>query len=178
MNGKQYQGKIFKKLRKIFNHKNVKWEWDVSKDAGDIFRRQNNNSYIPRIDLAIGPFNIDRNVLKNIESINHQSGQYRFIKEFKEKLGSNNLNPNPRCLLAIEICFSGDSKRLLGDLTNASMMGLIGIVVANDIILPKINAIKGYVEKLVRVGKAPKALFSNLIILSVSEFNKLLRKQK
>ena len=35
-------------------------------------------------------------------------------------------NKNPRCLLSVEVEFSGSSKLIMGDFTNAGMMGHVG----------------------------------------------------
>ena len=81
-------------------------------------------------------------------------------------------NANPRCSLAIEVVFSGSSKHILGDITNASMMGLYGLVVVKDEerILEKAKRIFEYVKRIIEVGKAPANLFQNTRILSASEF--------
>lgn len=83
-------------------------------------------------------------------------------------------NPNPRCLLAIEVCYSGSSKHIMGDLLNAGSLGLFGLVVGDDSHMPKIRRIWRYIELLAELGKGPW-LFRNVVSISTSEFDCLLR---
>jgi hypothetical protein len=83
-------------------------------------------------------------------------------------------NPNPRCLLAVEIEFGGSSKHILGDFTNASMMGLVGVVIAPPDNFEKASRIYRYVGFIRNVHKAPAGLFRNLVLFQTDEFLRLL----
>lgn len=54
------------RLKQIFGADNVKKEWDVAKGSLDDLTR---NLYCPRFDIAVGPFNISRQVLEDYEKI-------------------------------------------------------------------------------------------------------------
>jgi len=51
----EYQELVCNSLQRIFGETNVKKEWNVAKDSRDDFTRE---LYYPRLDIAIGPFNI------------------------------------------------------------------------------------------------------------------------
>jgi len=77
---------------------------------------------------------------------------------------------NPRCLLAIEIEFSTSSKHILGGFTNASMMGLVGVVIGPEDKYAKIARIAKYAHKLKETGKAVDGLFLNVACYTTGEF--------
>lgn len=95
--------------------------------------------YCPRIDIAVGPFNIRRNIEEDNRIINAKINEHKaFITKLVDKAETyvgnvdeflRNKNRNPRCFLAIEIEKSGTRKHLLGDIANASVIAAIGIVV-------------------------------------------------
>ena len=134
------QSEIEKLLRRIFekcgdSEIEIKKEWSVTKDSRDVY--QGEDVYAPRIDIAIGPFNIG---LDNWEDglckINRKYRQYEdlFLKQIAQKgiLSSNEdirPNKNPRCMVAIEIAKHNEIKRMIGDIFNASVIGKIGIFV-------------------------------------------------
>jgi hypothetical protein len=82
-------------------------------------------------------------------------------------------NPNPRCLLAVEVCYSGSSKHIMGDMLNAGALGLYGLVVGDERHMPKIRRIGRYLEVLAELGKVPW-LFRNVVTLSTAGFDDLL----
>jgi hypothetical protein len=88
----------------------------------------------------------------------------------RELFADRTPNPNPRCLLAIEVIFSGTSKHIMGDMLNASSLGLYGLVVGRDTQMPKIRRIGCYLDMLVRLEKQPP-LFHNVVALDTSEFD-------
>jgi hypothetical protein len=44
-------------LERVFGKENVKKNWDVAKDSEDMYTRE---LYAPRLDYAVGPFNISK----------------------------------------------------------------------------------------------------------------------
>src|SRR3990167_8057824 len=133
MNCKDYKNKLSKKLSVFFGTKDVICEWDVAKDSMDDYNRL---LYCPRLDLAVGPFNITRNSnqgrdgIFNLISDKRDYFKHLFEQSVNHKLVLqtfdqfwNNLNLNPRCSIAIEVEKSGTRKHMLGDLINASLLG-------------------------------------------------------
>jgi hypothetical protein len=170
MKAKGYQNKTCRLLKKQF--KEVEKEWSISKGASDKFTHHR-KTYAPRLDIAVGPFNITPNDIYDNQSRIEQASRNKFIRKFISKHNISS-NINPRCLLAVEIVFNGSSKHILGDITNASMMGYYGIVVANDKMLDKVKRVYSYIQKIKKVGKAPSNLFNNIIIISSNDFLKLI----
>jgi hypothetical protein len=76
-------------------------------------------------------------------------------------------------LLAIEVVSSGSSKHIMGDMLDPSALGLYGLVVGDEAMLPKIRRIGQYVERLAELEKSPE-LFANLVTLSTAKFDSLL----
>jgi hypothetical protein len=178
MTSTEAQSLIHNLLQQLFGADVVKSEWSVRLGATDVFG--NRALYAPRLDVAVGPFNSTRERA-------HEDA-LRIVAESKHKViqqicglasGVHNMfvvNNNPRCLLAVEIEFSGSSKHILGDFANASMMGLVGVVVASDHNFPKVQRVGEYARAVRSVRKAPSDLFANTICLTVEEFIALLRK--
>ena len=83
-----YQESACKLLSRIFGEDNVRKEWDVAKNSRDDFTRE---LYCPRLDIAVGPFNIDGNVnwnKKEMERIVH------IRKSFIKKLLNHSETPH------------------------------------------------------------------------------------
>jgi len=184
---KNYQALACKLLKDIFGECNVKKEWDVAKESEDDLTR---DSYCPRVDVAVGPFNLTRNGnnLRQIdEMIEQRRGFLKKLFEFSEihslvsrELGFekflNIRNENPRCLLAIEIENSGSSKHMLGNIANVSILGAIGVVIPfNDTKLKLCKRIKKYLKHAIIVKKIPKDIFRNVIIIEKNNFKKAFR---
>lgn len=165
------QNKIVERLSRHFS--GVVKEWDVTKDATDAFSEP---VYGPRLDVAVGPFNITEE--DKVEKVNEIVMMFseNAPQRLKDIIASRNLhqNNNPRCTLAIEVVYSGSSKHILGDITNSSMMGLYGFVVANRSMFNKVSRIFEYSKIIKRVGKAPADLFSNVCVISNEDFLELL----
>ncbi len=113
-----YQKRMEELLKLIFPADSVKREWSIWNSARDDFRRTK-KMYAPRLDIAVGPFNtstenrhFDTTVIQNL---NRHPLISSIILEGKKKNQKWQYNKNPRCLLAIEIEFSGSSKHILGD---------------------------------------------------------------
>jgi hypothetical protein len=167
-----YQNLIRDALKKYFGDE-VKKEWSINTAATDAFKHK--TVYAPRIDIAVGPFNTK---IESFPEMHQEISLFSIVNPFIHKLlkihKDVKLNQNPRCLLAIEVSFSGSSKHILGDFTNASMMGLIGIVIAGRRNYSKVSRIKNYLKIIKNVGKAPSDLFANLIVYNLEDFLKLL----
>lgn len=122
----------------------VKREWSIARSAAsDIFK---NKRYAPRLDLAVGPFNETTDSAPvDAEKIRQAANTCPLIERIRQQHGQSPNRPlrmncrNPRCLLAIEIEFSSSSKYMLGDFTNAGMMGLIGLVIGSTKTTPQLN---------------------------------------
>ena len=169
-------------LRKNFRGDLVIPEWNVSKNSQDDFNSI--EYYAPRVDVAIGPFNINRNLeknnltfdqliqyhktfLKRLYDVSHLGEKLEYIM-FEDFLQS--LNSNPRCFIAIEVENTKDAKRSLGDIVNASAMGKVGIVI--PISKDKYNLfvkIKKYFHYLEAVGKL-EGNFRNVLIIEGTKF--------
>jgi hypothetical protein len=171
MTAKNYQKSVFQALTKHF--KEIKVEWDVARGATDPLRH--GATYAPRLDIAVGPFNkgVEDAVIK--QRIIRSFERDPVVRKIIEKNASIRFNDNPRCVLAIEIEFSGSSKHILGDFTNASMMGLVGLVIVPPSKFEKASRIYRYIEFIRVVDKAPADLFRNLVLFKTDEFLELLK---
>jgi len=181
MEVRDFQELVYSSLKRIFGEKNAKKEWNVAKNSTDDFIRK---LYCPRLDLAVGPFNISRKITYNNTEIEKAITYYRsFIDKmfnnseqrdgnFDEFLNKRNINP--RCFLAIEIEKSGTSKHMLGNITNVSIIGSIGVVIPfNDRQLSNCKRIKEYVDFATEVKKI-KAIFENILVIDKENFLKVL----
>lgn len=146
----------------------VHLEWSASLGATDSLKGRP-DLYAPRTDIAIGPFNISPGRNSNI-SRGHLD---QLPTGFRDRLLSLPENPNPRCLLAIEVTFSGSSKHIMGDILNASVMGMYGIVVAKPEVISKVHRNIQYLKALAELNKLPY-LFQNVAVFNTMEFSTLL----
>lgn len=166
----------------IFGEDNVKKEWSVTKDSQDGYAR---GLYAPRLDIAVGPFNIDGRIEENNAAIIRtlddnkdiiecliKSEEYS-IRPFREL--RSNINKNPRCFLAIEIEKSGSRKHMLGNIVNASIIGAIGIVVPfDDKALAAYKRINEYITFAAEVKKT-RSVFKNVLIIKNQAFIRCLK---
>jgi len=173
----EYQELVCNSLQRIFGETNVKKEWNVAKDSRDDFTRE---LYCPRLDIAIGPFNIDRDVERNKMAIKRVARRHRdFVDRmlrYSQQQGSNvdgfleNANANPRCFLAIEVENSGSSKHMLGNIANTSIIGSIGVVIPFNYKKASLcKRIKKYVTFATQVRKI-KDVFKNVLIIDKENF--------
>lgn len=162
---------VFSLLTEVFGEEYVVKEWDVAKNSQDDFTRE---SYCPRIDYAIGPFNIDRQLTHNQNLILHSRERYKDIidnlqshSDFIER--ELDFNDNPRCFIAIEFENSTSQKHKLASIINSSAIGLLGIIVVpTENIFNKVNRLRRYLELLEGVGKISYSPNNVLIIIEES----------
>jgi len=177
MLGKDIQGSIYQALAALFDPGLVKLEWSVRKGAADVFKDK--ASYAPRLDMAVGPFNLtiqnrekDANAIWNFR---HSLIESLEAEVSKQNNGGVYANRNPRCLLAIEVEHSTSSKHILGAITNASMLGRIGVIIGSTTRISKVRRIHAYACKLKEVEKAHHDMFGNVACFEQVEFLNFLR---
>lgn len=174
---KKYQKLMKNKLRLIYPE--VKTEWSSMAGEQDI--------YSPKIDIAVGPFAINRRYINDYDSQMEDSRIFiegllekhkSNIKEFNGeelKLNFDNLklkNRNARCLLAIEIENNVARKHLIGSSINASALGRIGVMIAwTPEKLRALLKLRNYLGFLEKVGKNTFDT-TNLLILNKGQFKK------
>lgn len=163
MSAGEYQQSAAARLRRYFD--DVHLEWSVVKDAADAVRADIHR-YAPRVDIAVGPFNTTPGRDPSINTELLPAALQVLLRE-------RPANPNPRCLLAIEIVFSGSSKHIMGDTLNAGANGLYGLVVGTEALMPKIRRIGAYLELLADLEKLPP-MFRNVVPLSTDDFEQTL----
>ena len=162
MTANDYQRSTEAVLRRHFA--DVRLEWSVVKEAADALAADINR-YAPRVDIAVGPFN-------TTPGRDPRISPELLPEQIRPLFADRPPNPNPRCLLAIEVIYSGSSKHILGDMLNAGALGLYGLVVGRHSLMPKIRRIGLYLEVLAQLEKLPW-LFRNVVALSTVEFDAL-----
>ncbi|MDA9474704.1 hypothetical protein XI03_09335 [Bradyrhizobium sp. CCBAU 65884] len=177
MNARVTQLAIHEALCGLFGPDLVKSEWSVRTDATDkVFDR---STYAPRLDIAVGPFNVTRERKHDDLASIDDYGRHPFIRWLRTEVERQNhggfyLNPNPRCLLAIELEYSTSSKHILGGITNASLLGAIGVIVGPAAYIAKIQRIAQYAARLRQIEKAHDDMFANIACFPEDEFLRLL----
>jgi hypothetical protein len=172
MTGSEIQAAICDALANSFEPGQVASEWNMRKGATDVF--QDAASYAPRLDVAIGPFNLSfQNREQDAERI--RTFEHPVVERLKQLVWRQNhggiyFNPNPRCLVAIEVEHRTSSKHILGGITNASMLGLLGVVVGSSSHIAKVRRIHEYACKLKQVEKAHDDMFGNVACFEETEF--------
>jgi len=164
-------------LEQVFSQGDVCSEFSIGTGATDVFAGA--KRYLPRLDLAVGPFNVSTERDVNSRLIRAKR-DHPLIKKIifqarQQNAGEFHENANPRCLLAVEIEFSGSPKLILGDFTNASMMGLVGLVIgpSSGKYMKRILRVAEYVRTLRKLEKAPEHLFTNVACMDENEFKAL-----
>lgn len=176
---KEYQKLMKNKLELIYEE--VKTEWS------SMARQQ--GIYSPQVDIAVGPFAIDKRCIDDYDSLMKESRDFieGLLKKHKNnikafngerlELSFDNLkwkNQNARCLLAIEIENKVNRKHLIGSSINASALGRIGIMIAwTPEKLKALLKLRGYLSFLEGVGKNTFDT-TNLLILNKDQFRKKL----
>jgi hypothetical protein len=159
----EYQRAAAEMLGRRF--RDVRLEWSVVRDATDALSADINR-YAPRVDIAVGPFNT------SIGRDSHIS-EALLPRTLRALFDDRPRNPNPRCLLAIEIVYSGSSKHIMGDMLNAGALGLYGLVVGANTVMPKIRRIREYLDVLAHLEKTPW-LFRNVAAVSTADFSSVM----
>lgn len=181
MGAKETQAAIRDILATMFDPDLVKSEWSVRADAtDDVYDK---SSYAPRLDLAVGPFNVTKDRKGDDLGRINEYQQHPLIRRLKNEVLQQNhggfyFNRNPRCLLAIELEFSTSSKHILGGITNASMLGFIGVIIGSDRYIAKIQRIYEYACRLREVEKARDDMFANIACFHERDFLRLLKSAK
>src|SRR3989344_5018827 len=138
-------------------------QWPTSKDATDVFERDQ-TLYAPRPDIGVGPFSIAQG--NRYHEIVHDFNEHA-PRRLREVLQGLDQNRNPRCLFSIEIACSGSTKHILGDITNASLMGLYGLVVVEKGSKAdgKAQRVLNFLKKVknVKLPGTPSHLFDNVL---------------
>jgi hypothetical protein len=179
MAGKEIQAAIYRELQRRFDPDLVKSEWSARKLAADAFADP--TTYAPRLDIAVGPFNLSfENRYRDAHEIRIFGNA--LVDRIKQEISEQNdhdfrENQNPRCLIAIEIEHNTSSKHILGGITNASMLGYLGVIVGSTEYVKKIERIHTYARKLKEVEKAPNDMFGNVACFEEREFMRLIRKR-
>jgi len=173
-------------LKRCFGEDMVKKEWNIATKADDFWEILRGKSYIPRLDYAIGPFNITGSVLENIKKIdNAYMVHFNLIQSFiKKSLTSingfdENWNHNPRCFIAIEVENRSSIKHRLGSMLNASFMGKIGIIVAqNERVLESFRRLLTYlcIISKSKLKKTRILIPKNIIIIREQDFKEELKR--
>lgn len=140
--------------------------------------------YSPTCDVAVGPFSFAEGNLNEIFNnlvVVREIGQFiRALQDSSFGDGYNehllDLNPNPRCFMAIEVenSTARDVKHLLGSVTNCSLLAKIGIVVVFDEYLKYAERLIQYLAFAKRVKKTTKELFRNVFVISKTHMDDLL----
>jgi hypothetical protein len=170
---------VFALLESVFGRGNVIEEWDVAENSQDALRK--GLQYCPRIDFAIKPLNVDRNVSNNAALINQTYNRFRPLLEELAKRGlrcsRSSTNENPRCFLAIEYENKTSTKHRLGSLINVGVIGKSGLVVAEN---PK--AYRSY-ERILRYldflqeNRKLAEIQNNFTVILKTEFEEILRQR-
>lgn len=175
MRGEDLRKRIYPKLTKLFSQLEVKTKWRIGgKRKDDLDPRL---MYAPEIDLAVGPFNVEKPSDLHRNEIDDAYKKYRNllfkineIAEVKIDDSGHGLGYNPRCLVAIEVGGSGSRKHYLGDIFNSHVVGKIGIVVgANNKSTEIYKRIFEFINYCVQVGKL-NDLISNVMVLDGKKF--------
>jgi hypothetical protein len=145
-------------LREHYDDVRVEW---ASASGGTDSLAASPDRYAPRVDLVVGPFNTD----PGPGSI-AASDVVPKMRSWFEGLGQN---PNPRCLLAIEVVYSGSAKHVLGDILNSSVLGLYGLVICSEAKEARVRRNLAYLRSLMNVGKLP-TLFQNVKVMNTADF--------
>jgi len=179
-NTKQIQRRIVNLLSQKLRGEEIEIqeEWNVAKNRTDDFDR--NSLYAPRVDIAISPFMInyitDEEKRKLDTAFESNKVLIKKIIENGEKFEQFRYNKNPRCLIAVEVETSGSKKHHVGDITNSSILGKIGLIVPTNVkSYTTFKRIMAYLDFAQRNNKINNNVFKNIILIKSEELIKLLK---
>jgi hypothetical protein len=177
---REYQLSAKASLGRIYRKVEVQWH---------PFLGVGRDMYAPRIDIAVGPFAMERRRLEErytellfetrpfIESLIECHNQN--LDDVEQKASFEPIaffNLNARCLLCIEIEDSGSRKHCLGNLVNASALGRIGLLIArSEEIRRTFLRQRVYLRFLADVEKNSFKT-DNALVLSAEQFDEWLRR--
>lgn len=172
-----YQEQVKRALDRLYREVEVQWQ---------PFRGIGRGSYAPVVDVAVGPFAIERTYIDEYAQL--LNGTRSFIESLIRKHNENidgleqptlfevirTSNENARCLLCIEIEESGSRKHCLGNLVNASALGRIGLLVARSSAMMRVFVRqRAYLHFLSEVRKNSFST-DNALVLTETQFNECL----
>lgn len=165
----EYQDATLTELRRVFGEEWVEKEWAMGRHASDGF--EDREAYAPRLDISVGPWNVETDVDAAVREIK-QMDNHPFLRG----LGIPNINRNcnPRCTLGIEIEFSWNGKYILGGITNACVLGRVGILIVRDEDHGRLYRLHDYLNWLTQKKKLEEGMFGNLVTLTATEFFRIL----
>jgi hypothetical protein len=179
MTERNYQLKVKRVLKHIYGEVKVQWY---------PFAGHSRRIYSPAIDIAVGPFAIQRRYEAQYTKILRKSqGFIKCLIEAHNQNVENNeeqtsferilhFNENARCLIGIEIENTGSRKHCIGDLVNTSALGRIGLLVAwSPEVLRTFLRQRVYLGYLASVGKNTFRT-ENALVLTKRQFDGCLRK--
>lgn len=133
----------------VFEGEEIRYEWDVARWAEDEFERE--RLYTPRLDCAVGPFNITMNRKMNIRKINAAFKKYEWMFSSLNWRVDADFNKNPRCMVGIEYEKRTTRKHRLGSVFNLSVLAKVGIIVAHDqTVYNSFSRLRNYFDYLTR----------------------------
>jgi hypothetical protein len=178
MAGKDIQNILCQALVEFFGPDRVKSEWSVRRGAVDTFN--DIASYVPPHRSRSVQYHVGRSLQRRGRDPKHPSPLVEHLKRevYDRNHGGIYDNRNPRCLVAIEIEHSTSSKHILGAITNASTLGLLGVVVGSGERIAQVRRIHAYACKLKEVEKAHDDMFGNVVCFEHNEFLGFLRKAR
>jgi len=188
MSTRELQCCLCEKLRQLFSACNdsafVEMEWNIAKKGADVFDAgKRGKVYMPRPDIAVGPFSCNPGTLNYDSMLDKKARLFQALfdsADFKGKYCDykafiENSNQNPRCLMAIEIEASGTTKHRLGDMLNAVMLGKVGVVLPiKEKVMASFLRIAECYHEAECVGKTAPGIFKNLLIIDSERFNAVL----
>ena len=177
LNERQYQLHVKAALDRLYGEVVVQWQ---------PFRGVGRGIYAPIVDVAVGPFAIQRRYVDEYAQL--LDGTRFFIDSLIERHNANlegreaparferirDFNENARCLLCIEIEESGSRKHCLGNLVNASALGRIGVLVARQAsVMRTFVRQRAYLHFLAEVQKNTFRT-ENALVLTAEQLNECL----
>jgi hypothetical protein len=187
MSTSNYQKELYLKLTDIFPDTVNEWR---------AFATGEKHKYGPRVDIAIGPFNVEgipENLTSHYNRLVRQEPINRFLQK-AYKFHIQNLdttiydevihpgflevierNQNARCLIAIEIENLNSRKHIMGSIVNAASLGRIGIGVGfNPRAMKSFLRIINYLSFLKNVEKNGYDTV-NFLVLTIDQMEALLK---